>query len=146
MHYNWTCVSFICIPRMDWYYFHSTTRGLKYQINAIFFPSIFWLCCFLQYVPHAEDSVLGIIVDSRSDVRKFIYLFCFSVHSSLLALLYFLVEINYKLRGVNWASSFRISILKLGFQFMAIFILGFIPCWIVLFQHRVWLSYSMFGL
>ena len=27
--------------------------------------------CFVQYVPQAGDSVLGIVVDSKADVRNF---------------------------------------------------------------------------
>ena len=29
------------------------------------------ICCFVQYEPHAGDSVLGIVVDSKADVRNF---------------------------------------------------------------------------
>lgn len=29
------------------------------------------MVCFVQYVPCVEDSVLGIVVDSKADVRAF---------------------------------------------------------------------------
>jgi len=56
---------------------------------AIFFrPYSDFVQFFFQYVPHAEDSTLGIVVDSRSDVRNFLiffssFLVCFKFSVSI---------------------------------------------------------------
>lgn len=67
-------------------------------------------------MPRAEDSVLGIVVDSRSDVRKLLLLlFKLSVHFILLGFLNFLIERNVY-RYIKYVMSLRREFLDFNFE------------------------------